>query len=238
VARLYAGTSGFAYPAWKPSFYPKNVAQARFLEYYATRLNSVEINYTFRRTASASTLEKWIAATPEEFQFSIKAHQRITHMRRLKAEAAEATEFFFDSLEPLRKAGRLGVVLFQLPPNLKCDLGRLRAFLPLLPEGVRCTFEFRHESWFDDQVYDLLREHGAGFCRAESETLTAPEAVTADFVYFRLRKPQYSEEDLKTIELQAGKLLAEGRSVFLYFKHEDTPEGALQAERAIAALSA
>ena len=117
MPHLYAGASGFAYPAWKPEFYPKNVPQARFLEHYATRLNSVEINYTFRRSPSESTLVKWRDTTPEGFRFSVKAHQRITHFARLKEEAAEPTEFFLRSIEPLRAAGRLGVVLFQLPPN-------------------------------------------------------------------------------------------------------------------------
>ena len=167
MAQLFAGTSGFAYPAWKPDFYPAKVPQTRFLEHYATRLNSVESNYTFRQTPKITTLEKWIAAVPESFRFSVKAHQRITHFARLKPEAKEPTEFFLRAIDPLHAAGRLGVVLFQLPPNFKLDLDRLKGFLPNLPEDMRCAFEFRHESWHDDAVYALLEEHGVCLCLAE-----------------------------------------------------------------------
>ncbi len=237
MPHLYAGASGFAYPAWKPGFYPKNVPQARFLEHYATRLNSVEINYTFRRSASESTLAKWRDATPEGFQFSVKAHQRITHFVRLKAEAAEATEFFLRSMEPLRAAGRLGAVLFQLPPNMKLDLERLRTFLKLLPDGIRATFEFRHESWFEESTYSALRDHNAALCQAESDELTVPDIVTADFVYMRLRKTAYDEADRIAIRGKVEGLLSAGQDVFLYFKHEDTPEGALYAEELLRSVS-
>ena len=231
MAQLFAGTSGFAYPAWKPDFYPAKVPQARFLEHYATRLNSVEINYTFRRTPQVSTLEKWIATVPESFRFSIKAHRRITHFTRLKPEAREPTEFFLRAIEPLHAAGRLGVVLFQLPPNLKLDLDRLKAYMPNLPEDMRCAFEFRHESWHDDAVYKLLQDHNVCLCQAESDTLETPPALTASFVYFRLRKSDYSSDERKEIQAHVDGLLAGGRDVFLYFKHEDNPAGALYAEQ-------
>ncbi|MBI1356025.1 MAG: DUF72 domain-containing protein [Acidobacteria bacterium] len=236
MARLYAGASGFAYPAWKPDFYPAKTPQAKFLEHYASRLNSVEINYTFRRTPTASSLQKWIDQTPDGFVFSVKAHQRITHFLRLK-EAGEATTFFLDSLGPLRQAGRLGVVLFQLPPHLKLDLERLEKFLPLLPADMRCAFEFRHESWHEPSVYEALRRSNACLCQAESETLVAPDVMTADFVYFRLRKADYSADDRAAIGDKVGDLLGEGRSVFLYFKHEDTPHGALYAEELLGRFS-
>jgi len=229
MAQLFAGASGFAYPAWKPAFYPQKVPQTRFLEHYAARLNSVEINYTFRRTPSPKTLEKWIEQTPDGFVFSVKAHQRITHFKRLK-EAEEATAFFLDSLAPLENAARLGVVLFQLPPNLKLDAERLEAFLPLLPADIRCAFEFRHESWNTQRVYQLLESRNICLCQAESDTLVAPDVLTADFVYFRLRKSDYPKQDRDAIQAKVQGLLRGGRSVFLYFKHEDTPEGALYAE--------
>ena len=133
MASLYAGTSGFAYPAWKPEFYPADVAASRFLEHYAGRLNCVEINYTFRRTPQRSTLEAWAQGTPPGFVFAVKAHQRITHVARL-LDAGEPTAYFLTSLEPLRAAGKLGPVLFQLPPYLHLDLPRLAAFLDLLPD--------------------------------------------------------------------------------------------------------
>ncbi len=229
MAHLYAGTSGFAYPAWKPGFYPADVAQARFLEHYAARLNCVEINYTFRRTPRRETLDAWVAGTPPGFVFAVKAHQRITHVARL-LDAGEPTAFFLQSLEPLRAAGRLGPVLFQLPPYLRLDLPRLAAFLELLPPGLRATIEFRHDSWFTDEVYELLRAHGVALCVAETERLVVPEVVTADFVYERLRKPAYSADELAAIGARARRLLDAGHDVYLVFKHEETPAGALEAE--------
>src|SRR5262249_47593699 len=164
---LYAGTSGFAYPAWKPGFYPAKLPQAKFLEHYASRLNCVEINYTFRRMPSASTLESWVNATPRGFVFAVKAHQRITHIQRLK-NAAESTGIFFKAIDPLRTARRLGPVLFQLPPNMKVDTNCLASFLQLLPNDMRHAFEFRHPSWLCEETYDLLRTHNISLCVAES----------------------------------------------------------------------
>src|ERR1043166_9275211 len=146
MATLYAGTSGFAYTAWKPAFYPAKLPAKQFLNHYAGRLNCVEINYTFRRLPSASTLAAWVDATPSGFVFAVKANMRITHILRLK-NAVEATELFFKMIDPLRTSRRLGPILFQLPPQLKCDVELLRAYLDLLPKGMRYAFEFRHASW-------------------------------------------------------------------------------------------
>jgi uncharacterized protein YecE (DUF72 family) len=234
MATLYAGTSGFAYPAWKPGFYPAELPAARFLEHYASRLNCVEINYTFRRMPAAKTLAAWADLTPEGFLFVVKAHQQITHFRRLK-DAGEPTEAFLAALEPLRQAGRLGPVLFQLPPQLRLDLERLRAFLALLPPGFRYAFEFRDASWFVDDVYALLTEHGAALCVAESEKLEVPDVATAAFAYYRLRKPVYDESDLRVVVARSRESLGDGRDVFVLFKHEDDPSGALYAERVLAA---
>ena len=229
MATLFAGTSGFAYPAWKPEFYPAGVAASRFLEHYAARLNCVEINYTFRRTPRATTLDAWAQGTPPGFTFAVKAHQRITHQARLQ-DAGEATAFFLKALEPLRAADKLGPILFQLPPYLRCDVALLAAFLELLPAGQRATIEFRHESWLTDEVFDLLREHGVALCVADTEKLVVPEVVTADFVYERLRKPAYSDDELAAIAARARTLLAQGLDVYLVFKHDDTAAGALEAE--------
>jgi uncharacterized protein YecE (DUF72 family) len=237
MATLFAGTSGFAYPAWKPEFYPPDVPAARFLEHYASRLNCVEINYTFRRMPRATTLESWVSATPPGFVFVMKAHQRITHMQRLKG-AEESTAFFLEALEPLRRAGRLGPVLFQLPPNLKRDMDRLAAFLELLPAGLRVAFEFRDASWFSDDVYELLRGHDAALCLAESEKLVVPEVLTADFVYYRLRKPGYSAHELEACGLRARDLVEKGSDVYLVFKHEESPTSARDAERLLQAAEA
>ncbi len=234
MATLYAGTSGFAYSTWKPGFYPDKLPAKSFLKHYAGRLNAVEINYTFRRLPAAATLASWVEATPAGFVFAVKANQRITHILRLN-NAGQATEVFFRAIDPLRSARRLGPVLFQLPPNLKCDLPLLADYLALLPTGMRHAFEFRHASWLAEPVYELLRRHNVALCLAESEKLEIPEAITAVFVYYRLRKPEYSPEDLDSIAARTRQLLATGRDLYLMFKHEDTPDGALHAERLLKA---
>jgi uncharacterized protein YecE (DUF72 family) len=228
MSSLYAGTSGFAYPAWKPDFYPAKLPQKDFLKHYATRLNAVEINYTFRQLPSGSTLENWTKATPEGFVFALKAHMRITHLLRLKE--SEFTQVFFHAIDPLRVTRRLGPVLFQLPPNLKADPPTLAAFLAALPQDVRCAFEFRNASWLTDEVYQLLEKHGVALCLAESEKFEVPEILTAGFVYVRLRKPDYSTEDRAEIAQRAKRMLDDGRDVYAFFKHEETPAGALYAE--------
>jgi uncharacterized protein YecE (DUF72 family) len=233
MSAIYAGTSGWSYPSWKPRFYPAKLASAKFLGYYATRLNTVEVNYTFRRFPTPKLFAGWIAATPDHFRFAIKAHQSITHIKRLR-ESKESVERFVESLAPLRDAGRLGPILFQLPPFLKCDLGRLENFLGELPKGVRAAFEFRHETWLSDDVYALLRKANAALCLAESEKLDTPDVQTAAFSYMRLRKEEYSPEDRKKISARVNNLARAG-DVFVYFKHEDTPEGALYAEELLPA---
>ncbi len=235
MARLYAGTSGYAYPAWKPVFYPEGLPASRFLEHYASRLTCVEINYTFRHTPAKKTLDAWVAATPPGFVFAMKAHQRVTHTHRLKEGAREPMEFFLGALAPLREAGRLGPVLLQLPPNLRLDLARLARFLEWLPGDTRFAFEFRDASWFTEEVYDLLRAHDAALCVAEAENLTVPDVPTASFAYYRLRKPPYDELALRRLRRRSDALLAGGRDVYLVFKHEEDAGGALEAERVLAA---
>jgi uncharacterized protein YecE (DUF72 family) len=228
MASLYAGTSGFAYTSWKPDFYPAKLSSKDFLKHYAGRLNSVEINYTFRQLPSASTLENWVKATPDGFLFACKAHMRITHLIRLKE--SEFTPVFFKAIDPLRATRRLGPVLFQLPPNFKTDVPLLAAFLEKLPEDIRYAFEFRNTTWLTDETYKVLEKHRIALCLAESEKFEVPELITAGFVYVRLRKEDYSPEDRKEIAARAGRLLADGRDVFVYFKHEETPAGALYAD--------
>jgi len=229
MPKLYAGTSGFAYPSWKPDFYPEKLPSKKFLNYYATRLNAVEVNYTFRRLPSASTLENWVSDTRPGFVFPLKAHMRITHILRLKP--SEFTEVFFKAIDPLRTSRRIGPVLFQLPPAMKCDEALLAAFLETLPPDFSYAFEFRHASWLVDLVYRLLEKHRVALCLAESEKLVVPEVVTAQFVYSRLRLPEYSEEDLREIGDRAEQLMQQGLDVYLFFKHEETPAGALYAEQ-------
>ncbi len=237
MAQLFAGTSGFAYPSWKPDFYPSNLSARNFLSHYAQHLNSVEINYTFRRLPATSTLENWIRTTPTGFIFALKGHQRITHILRLK-EAAQATEAFFDAIAPLGVAKRLGPILFQLPPQFRCNVEVLRAFLDLLPPDLRYAFEFRHDSWLCEAVYRLLEKHKIALCLAESEKFQVPEVITSDFVYCRLRKPDYTPADRRAIAAKVRHLLGEDKNVFAFFKHDETPAGALYAEELLQRIHA
>lgn len=204
------------------------MAAKKFLSHYATRLNAVEINYSFHRILPASTIENWLNDTPSDFVFALKAHQKITHFQRL--QRSEFTKVFFDAIDKLRIQKRLGPVLFQTPPNLICDLPRLEDFLLDVPEDIRCAFEFRHASWFDEKVYDALEKRGIALCLAESDKLVVPERVTADFVYFRLRKSEYSVQDRADIANKTRGLLHQGKDVYVFFKHEDDPSGAIYAE--------
>lgn len=228
MVQLFAGTSGWAYPSWKPEFYPQKLAQKKFLNHYATQLNAVEVNFTFRQLVKESTLQNWLAETPPHFRFTVKAHQVITHIKRLKG-TEDFVPRFLATIEPLAAAGKLGPVLFQLPPNLKVDLEVLRAFLQTLPKRLPSAFEFRHASWFSDETYAALREHGAALCVAETEEMTTPEVVTGAFVYYRFRKPNYPPDERAAMVERIQRHLAAGRDVFAYFKHEETPEGAIYA---------
>ena len=235
MSKLFAGTSGFAYASWKPDFYPAKLAAKDFLHYYSGRLNCVEVNYTFRMLPKLTTLTNWVEATPETFVFCPKAHMRLTHILKLK-DAAAATEAFFKSIDPLRVTHRLGPILFQLPPTFKCDTAVLTAYLKSLPDIYRYAFEFRHASWLNDETYALLQQHKVALCLAESDHFEVPEIITADFVYFRLRKENYSPEERAKIAANAKKLLADGRDLYLFFKHEETPAGALYAEELLSAV--
>ena len=231
-ANLFAGTSGWAYPSWKPGFYPKDVPSRAFLHFYAAQLNAVEVNYTFRTLPSAVQLEGWLSATPPGFRFSFKAPQRITHFSRLRDCGAEL-ERFLQAVEPARNANRLGPLLFQLPPNFAADPDRLRRFLaePLLQNKTRprIAFEFRHESWFSEEIYTLLRAAGAALCVAETDDLLTPDVVTADFRCYRLRRDGgYTPTE---IAIQAQKLTeaAADGEVFAFYRHQEEPTGALNA---------
>ncbi len=228
MAQLYVGTSGWAYPTWKPAFYPEKLAQKKFLNFYATKLNAVEVNFTFRQLVKETTVEKWIADTPTHFRFTIKAHQVLTHIKRLKG-AEEFLHRFLGTLEALERAQKLGPVLFQLPPNFKVDQAVLSEFLKALPRSVRAAFEFRHASWFEEATWQTLRERNIALCVAETEERDTPDFLTADYAYYRYRKPSYTADERKAMVERIQQHLSEGRDVFAYFKHEETPEGALYA---------
>jgi uncharacterized protein YecE (DUF72 family) len=228
MAQLYVGTSGWAYPSWKPDFYPAKLPQKNFLPHYATQLNTVEVNFTFRQLIKETTAQKWIAETPPGFRFGVKAHQVITHIKRLKG-TADFVPRFLSTIEPLAQAGKLGPVLFQLPPNLKADVKLLEEFLPALPRAVQAAFEFRNPSWFTDEIFNLLKNTNRALCVAETEARVTPDVVTADFCYYRYRKPSYTADERRIMVDRIREHLGQGRDVFAYFKHEETPEGALYA---------
>ena len=228
MSQLYAGTSGWAYPSWKPDFYPAKLAQAKFLQYYATQLNTVEVNFTFRQLLKETTAQKWIESTPAGFRLSIKAHQVITHIKRLK-QTEDFIPRFLSTIEPLARAEKLGPLLFQLPPNMKADAKLLQEFLAALPRAVPSAFEFRHASWFTDEIFDLLKSGNRALCVAETEERTTPDVVTADFCYYRYRKPSYTPDERRSMVDRIREHLGQSRNVFAYFKHEETPQGAIYA---------
>jgi uncharacterized protein YecE (DUF72 family) len=218
--KAYIGTSGYAYKEWKGSFYPKDLPQKGMLRYYGERFQSVEINNTFYRMPSASVLQGWAADVPRGFKFVIKVPQQITHFRRLKA----ADHLVSDLLEVVDTLGRrLGPLLVQLPPNMKKDVPRLRDFLPLL-QSQQAAFEFRHKSWFDDEVFDLMRHHNAALCIADADDdLQVPFISAANWGYLRLRRPDYSSADLKKWAKRVRE--QKWREAFIFFKHEDEGKG-------------
>lgn len=224
---LYVGTSGYSYKEWKGPFYPEDLPAADMLRYYGARLNSVEINNTFYRMPKDSVLEQWASQVPAPFRFSIKASQKITHHRRLK-EAGEETGYLVRTLGTLGET--LGALLFQLPPNLKVDVERLESFLGLLPTDIPAAFEFRHASWHDEAVFQVLRNHGAALCCADTEDgeADAPLVSTAAWGYLRLRRPTYGNADL---ERWATRVKEQGwERAFVFFKHEDEGAGPRMAE--------
>ncbi len=228
MPQLFVGTSGWAYPSWKPDFYPAKLAQKKFLGHYASQLNTVEVNFTFRQLVKESTIHNWIQDTPAHFRFGVKAHQVITHIKRLKG-TEDFLPRFLTTIEPLANAGKLGPVLFQLPPNLKSDTGLLKDFLTMVPRGLPSAFEFRHDSWFTDSTWEALGSRGVALCVAETEERTTPDIVTGPFAYYRFRKPTYTDEERRAMVGRIAEHMTAGRDVFAYFKHEETPQGALYA---------
>ena len=218
--RVLAGTSGFSFPEWKGSFYPEDLPADAMLRFYAGRLAAVEINNTFYRMPGEKMLAAWAEQVPEGFRFVLKAPRRITHIKRLN-DAGDPLRMFLEAAAVI--GPRLGPFLFQLPPNLKKDLPRLASFLALVPKSVRAAFEFRHVSWFDEEVFGALRDAGAALCLAEDEELATPDVATADFGYLRLRRQDYGEEDLRA---KASLVRAQAwDEAFVFFKHEDEGKG-------------
>jgi uncharacterized protein YecE (DUF72 family) len=218
---LYVGTSGYSYKEWKGTFYPSKLPVTQMLPFYSAHFRSVEINYTFKRLPTALTLGKWADAVPADFQFVLKAPEQITHRKRLQ-DAGDLVSSFLAIAGKLKE--RLGPLLFQLPPNLAKDAARLRAFLTLLPLERRIAFEFRHPSWFDDEVFGLLRDHHAALCIADADDdLEVPVVATTDWGCLRLRRTAYGAAALKGWVKRVQD--QDWRDVFVFFKHEDEGKG-------------
>jgi len=219
------GTSGYNYPEWKGSFYPSDLPASKMLPYYAERFATVEINYTFYRMPTARLVAGWCAQVPETFRFTLKAPRRITHDKRLRpGDVADALRAFVTASAEL--GPRMGALLFQLPPNFKKDLGVLSEFLTLLPPRANAAFEFRHDSWLSEDVYDCLRARGVALCVADSEKRETPVITTADYAYLRLRDEGYGAADIDRWAETARELSTRCADVFVYFKHEDEGKGA------------
>ena len=232
--QLFTGTSGFAYKEWKGTFYPQDIRNDDMLSYYASQFRSVEINNSFYRMPSEKTLQQWTEQVPAEFRFVLKAPQRITHFTRLKDESKDPLEFFLKTAATMGR--QLGPLLFQLPPNLKLDLPRLQNFLTWIPAGIRAAFEFRHNSWFEDAVYDALRAANASLCIADTEEEQTPRVVTAsDWGYLRLRRVEYSAADVE--EWASWTRSQSWTEAFVFFKHEDAGTGPRLAKEFEAAFS-
>jgi uncharacterized protein YecE (DUF72 family) len=221
IMKLYVGTSGYSYKEWKGSFYPEKIPAAQMLSYYSSRLPAVELNNTFYRLPQRSMVESWKTQVPENFRFAVKATQRITHFKRLKEATAE-TNYMLEIVSALED--RLGVILFQLPPNMKKDLERLQTFLRDLPANTPAAFEFRHPTWFDDDVIELLRSENRVLCVSDTDELPTNHIdKTADWGYLRLRRVQYSEADL--VEWIKRIRAQHWQAAFVFFKHEDEATG-------------
>jgi uncharacterized protein YecE (DUF72 family) len=219
---IWVGTSGYNYPEWKGSFYPAGLAQAKMLPFYAARFPTVEINYTFYRMPTDKLVAGWAAQTPSPYKLTLKAPRRITHDSRLRNCGALLAEFCGVAAS---LGDKLGTLLFQLPPNAKKDLPLFDAFLSDLPPGARAAFEFRHASWLDDDVYERLRRRNLALCVADSEKMSVPVTITADYAYFRLRDEGYDERDIVQWAETIARETAQCRDVFVYFKHEDEGKG-------------
>jgi uncharacterized protein YecE (DUF72 family) len=219
---IWIGTSGYNYPEWKGSFYPANLSSAKMLPYYAERFPTVEINYTFYRMPTEKLVAGWAAQTPSPYKLTLKAPRRITHDSRLK-DCGPLVASLCQVAGTLGE--KLGAVLFQLPPSAKKDLALFDTFLDVLPPKLTAAFEFRHPSWFDEEVYERLARRNLALCVADSEKLSTPVRITADYAYFRLRDEGYTPDDIKQWAATIASQTVYCRDTFVYFKHEEQGKG-------------
>jgi uncharacterized protein YecE (DUF72 family) len=218
---VWIGTSGFQYAEWKGNFYPEDLPTAKMLPFYAERFSTTEINYTFHRIPAPKTIDNWKTQTPEKFRFALKAPQKITHWSKL-CDCSDTLEYFVKVAGGL--AERLGPFLFQLPPNFKKDADVLSSFFRELP-SIRAAFEFRHESWFDDEILELLRSRNIALCIADTDALATPKRITATYGYLRLRREDYTKSDVERWADFVREQESKWNDTFIYFKHEESGIG-------------
>ena len=231
--KIWIGTSGFQYSEWKGSFYPEDLATAKMLPFYAERFGTTEINYTFRRIPAQKTIENWKAQTLEKFRFALKAPQKITHWSKLR-DCTDTLEYFLKIAAGLGE--RLGPVLFQLPPSFQKEVDVLSSFLRELP-SIRAAFEFRHHSWFDEEIFDLLRSRNIALCIADTDTIATPRKITADYGYLRLRREDYAKTDIERWADFIREQQANWTDAFVYFKHEESGIGPKLAQQMMELLA-
>jgi uncharacterized protein YecE (DUF72 family) len=231
--KVWIGTSGFQYAEWKGNFYPEDLPASKMLPFYAERLSTTEVNYTFHRIPAPKTIDNWKAQTPEEFRFALKAPQKITHWSKLR-DCAGTLEYFCKVVTGL--AERQGPVLFQLPPNFKKDADVLTSFLRELP-SIPAAFEFRHESWFDDEIFDLLKSRNIALCIADTDAITTPKKITSNYGYLRLRREDYVKGDVERWAEFVRDQKANWNDAFVYFKHEEAGLGPKFAQQMIELLA-
>jgi uncharacterized protein YecE (DUF72 family) len=229
----WIGTSGFQYAEWKGTFYPEDLPTSKMLAFYTESFSTTEVNYSFRRIPSPKTIQNWYEGTPEHFKFSLKAPQKVTHFAKLK-NCGDTMQYFCQVITDLET--KLGPVLFQLPPAFKKDTSLLAAFLEEVPAGLRAAFEFRHPSWFDEEVFAVLNAKNIALCINESADLSAPVVATADYGYLRLRREDYTEADMRRWATAIQDKQDVWPDVFVYLKHEESGTGPRLAKQLMGML--
>jgi len=225
----YIGTSGYSYKEWKGNFYPEDIKPDKMLNFYSGKFLTVEINNTFYRIPQKSVMETWKKQVPKDFRFSIKAPKKITHIKKLK-DVEDDNKYFIDTISSL--GNKLGIILFQFPPYFRKDLEILKIFMDLLPKDISAAFEFRHESWFEEDVYSSLREKNFPLCLSETDEEPHVEIInTSTRGYLRLRKSDYSKSEIKKWFEKIKKQNWE--EAFIFFKHEDGAKGPKFAQQLI-----
>jgi uncharacterized protein YecE (DUF72 family) len=232
--KFWIGTSGFQYAEWKGNFYPEDLPASKMLPFYAERFSTTEINYTFHRIPAPKTIDNWKMLSPEKFRFALKAPQKITHWSKLH-DCTDTLEYFCKVVTGLDE--RLGPVLFQLPPNFKKETDVFSSFLRELP-SIRAAFEFRHESWFDEEIFELLQSRNIALCLADTDTIVTPKVITADYGYLRLRREDYDQSDVERWAKFVREQKSNWQDAFVYFKHEESGIGPKLAKQMLEMLTA